>query len=614
MSLDKGQILQGRYRIVELIGQGGFGAVYRGWDMTLGRPCAVKENLDTSEEAQRQFQREATLLAKLSHPNLPRMADHFFVPGQGQYLVMDFVQGQSLKQHLVERGRALSEAEILPWITQVCEALIYLHSQTPPIIHRDIKPDNIIVTPEGRAMLVDFGISKVYDAQFSTTMGARAITPGFSPPEQYGIGKTAPHTDVYAIGATLYMLLTGQQPPESVAIIADESALPPPRQINPTISIRTERAILLAMDVSTTRRLPNAAALLTALQANSQGLPGILPINRRRIGLVVIGVIGILILVAAAFLLRSFSTADTTPTPVVPVAAATTPITTLITPALSTTPNPALLDEDQDGLTNAQEDQLGTDPMNSDTDGDNLDDGAEQLQHQTDPLNKDSDADLLTDGDEIEQYLTNPTLADSDGDNRTDAIELAEGTDPLVAPTTTPSPSPSAIATPTDHPPATPTSTVTPACPAISGPFANAWGQVKNDIGCAANNAVAGVIVEENFVGGKMFWREPIDYAQALVLFDNGTWRIYSHAPYNEGDPEYPCTDANTPAQSPPTPRRGFGTMWCDISAIRNGLGNATDVERAFNGTMQSFENGFMVATDYGAIFICYSDGTWEQR
>ena len=111
-----------------------------------------------------------------------------------------------------------------------------------------------------------------------------------------------------------------------------------------------------------------------------------------------------------------------------------------------------------------------------------------------------------------------------------------------------------------------------------------------------------------------MFWREPIDNAQALVLFSNGTWQIFQHEPYEEGDPEYPCADENTPAQSPPSPRRGFGTMWCDIPAIRNGLGNATDAERAFAGLMQQFENGFMVYTDYNATFVFYDSGVWEQH
>ncbi len=182
VTLAIGSILQNRYRIVKLIGQGGFGAVYRGWDLSLEQPVAVKENFGSDAESQRQFEREAKLLAGLRHPNLPRVGDHFVVPGQGQYLVMDFVEGKSLTTLLSERGGPLDEAEVLPWMRQVCEALDYLHTRTPPIIHRDVKPDNIIITSDGRAVLVDFGISKVYDPGKGTTIGAKAVTPGYSPP------------------------------------------------------------------------------------------------------------------------------------------------------------------------------------------------------------------------------------------------------------------------------------------------------------------------------------------------------------------------------------------------------------------------------------------------
>jgi len=138
--MNTGDILQGRYRIVRLVGQGGFGAVYRAWDLSLSQPVALKENMDGGIESQRQFEREAKLLAGLRHPNLPRVGDHFIIPGQGQYLVMDFIEGKSLAALLAERGRPFTEAEVLPWIQQACSALDYLHSRKPPIIHRDIKP------------------------------------------------------------------------------------------------------------------------------------------------------------------------------------------------------------------------------------------------------------------------------------------------------------------------------------------------------------------------------------------------------------------------------------------------------------------------------------------
>ena len=139
MALQAGQTINNRYRVVKLLGQGGFGAVYRAWDSNLRKPCAVKENLDISPEAQRQFNREATVLANLSHPNLPRVTDYFTIEDQGQYLVMDFVEGEDLAT-LIQRQGEIPVAQAITWIGQVADALSYLHQRVPPVVHRDIKP------------------------------------------------------------------------------------------------------------------------------------------------------------------------------------------------------------------------------------------------------------------------------------------------------------------------------------------------------------------------------------------------------------------------------------------------------------------------------------------
>lgn len=247
--LATGQVLQGRYRITRLLGRGGMGAVYQAEDMRLGnRSVAVKENFDASAEAQAQFQLEATTLANLNHPNLPRVIDHFIEPSGQQYLVMDFVEGQDLQEVLDQRGRS-SEAQALPWIEQVCDALEYLHGQNPPIIHRDIKPANIKITPSGKAMLVDFGIAKQFQPGQETMAAARAVTPGFSPPEQYGSARTDARSDVYALAATLYCLLTGQVPPDAMDRLTGQRLIPP-RQLNPAVSSATEAAILRAMELN----------------------------------------------------------------------------------------------------------------------------------------------------------------------------------------------------------------------------------------------------------------------------------------------------------------------------------------------------------------------------
>lgn len=267
MALSQGFLLNNRYRIVRQLGQGGFGAVYQAYDTSLEVQCAVKENTSDAEFSSRQFFREATLLAQLRHPNLPRVTDYFSMPGQGQYLVMDYIEGQDLQAMLSQHPRGLPKEQVLPWIAQVCDALQYLHSQTPPVVHRDIKPANIKITSKGQAVLVDFGIAKIYQPGTSTTIGAKALTPGFSPPEQYGAGgRTDPRSDIYALGATLYMLLTGKAPVESVERIVGHN-LPAPRAINPSIPQNLNDAILKALAMDPAHRFQTIAPFAQAISS-----------------------------------------------------------------------------------------------------------------------------------------------------------------------------------------------------------------------------------------------------------------------------------------------------------------------------------------------------------
>jgi len=269
MPLNPGTVLNNRYRTVKLLGQGGFGAVYRAWDLTLESQCALKENLETTAEAQRQFEREAKLLAHLSHPNLPRVTDHFVIPGQGQYLVMDFIEGEDLQDKLLQSS-GMPEYVVIPWIIQICDALIYMHNQPQPIIHRDIKPANIKIThpdalhPQGKAVLVDFGIAKSFVPHTKTTAGARAVTPGYSPLEQYGTAVTDARTDIYSLAATLYALLTGQAPPLSTDRVMGVP-LPSPRSLNIGVSPGIETVILKAMEVQPEYRYQTAIEFKAAL-------------------------------------------------------------------------------------------------------------------------------------------------------------------------------------------------------------------------------------------------------------------------------------------------------------------------------------------------------------
>ena len=274
MPLSQGQVLNNRYRIVRLLGQGGFGAVYRAWDTSFSLPCAVKENTESTPEAQRQFMREAQMLHTLRHPNLPLVKDYFALPGQGQYLVMDYIEGKDLEQLLSEQNGPLAVDLAVTWIAQICDALSYLHQQKPPVIHRDIKPANIKITPEDKAVLVDFGIAKVYDPNTRTTTGAQAVTPGYSPPEQYGLGVTDAASDVYSLGATLYSLLSGSTPPASVDVMSG-IAEPPLLldQVNPRVPETLAQAVDRAMRLNRRQRISNAvefkALLVQALETGT---------------------------------------------------------------------------------------------------------------------------------------------------------------------------------------------------------------------------------------------------------------------------------------------------------------------------------------------------------
>ncbi len=263
-------VLQGRYRLERVLGCGGMGAVYLATDLRLGAKVAVKENLDMTSESRGQFETEARLLATLRHPHLPRVQDFFLADGR-QYLVMDYIAGESLEDLVTRRG-PLPPSEAMLWLRQIMDAVRYLHSQNPPIIHRDIKPANIKLGTDGRAYLVDFGIAKMLRAGSRTQAGARAVTPGYSPPEQYGTAPTDQRSDIYALGATLYFAVTGQVPPEAIERVTGRTdKLVPPRNINPLIPPNWERVILKAMHVHRNERYGSLDEMLTELMGEGQG-------------------------------------------------------------------------------------------------------------------------------------------------------------------------------------------------------------------------------------------------------------------------------------------------------------------------------------------------------
>ncbi|MBI3172364.1 MAG: serine/threonine protein kinase [Chloroflexi bacterium] len=260
LSLKNGEVLRSRYKVRERIGQGGMGSIYLADDLRLeGRLCALKEvEYDRAlpqkvvDEGREQFLREATVLARLDHPNLPKVSD-FFSLGARDYLVMDYVPGKDLRELMLEARRTkifLDEDQVLGWAKQLADALAYLHNQNPPIIHRDIKPSNLKVMPNGLLKLVDFGLVKILAPdEVTITIIQGQGTALYTPLEQYGgdDSHTDIRADIYSFGSTLYHLLTNEPPTEARKRFLDPISLVPPRQINSTLSPRTERAILWAM-------------------------------------------------------------------------------------------------------------------------------------------------------------------------------------------------------------------------------------------------------------------------------------------------------------------------------------------------------------------------------
>ena len=277
-SHNKNKIVKERYKIREIIGQGGMGCVYLAEDLRLsGRLCALKavnyeQNLpdDVIKQTREQFKREATVLARLDHPNLPKVSD-FFSDENHDYLVMDYVPGKDLRTLMMEakkKSKFLTERDVLNWASQISDALIYLHEQTPIILHRDIKPSNIKLTPNGIIKLVDFGLVKLLvSGEKTITVVHGHGSAYYTPLEQYGgdTGHTDPRSDVYSFGATLYHLLTNKAPLEARQRFLNPTGELPIREFNRDISPRTERAISYAMNVHPDERIQSVTEFKEAL-------------------------------------------------------------------------------------------------------------------------------------------------------------------------------------------------------------------------------------------------------------------------------------------------------------------------------------------------------------
>ncbi len=327
----------GRYVILHRVGQGGMGAVYKAVDTRLGgKAVAIKEMSDAAITSSQQkllsvtaFRQEAQMLARLDHPNIPKVTDSFD-EGVKHFMVMEFVEGETLEDFLQRQRLPVAESQVRMWAAQLCDVLGYLHRQSPPVIFRDLKPANVMFTPSGQLKLIDFGIARFFKAgQAGDTLVMG--TPGYAAPEQHGTGQTDARSDVYSLGVVLHRMLTLHDPGST------PFTLPTIHQFNPQVTPEMEQLVARATQIQASQRFQTMAEVRQALAgAPAPTAPATLPGRRKQpwpallAGLVVLAVV---IGVGWAFGRRVIDPPLPTPAPtvaVVPTAESTeTPVPTV---------------------------------------------------------------------------------------------------------------------------------------------------------------------------------------------------------------------------------------------------------------------------------------------
>jgi hypothetical protein len=265
-----GTVLQNRYVVERPVGEGGMGAVYVATDRRFGSTVALKETFFDDPALRRAFEREARLLNRLRHHALPRVSDHF-EEAEGQFLVMEYIAGEDLSQMLKARGAGFPVAHVLAWADQLLDALEYLHTQEPPVVHRDIKPQNLKLTGRDQIVLLDFGLAKGTPLQTRVTNTASLFGYSFNyaPIEQMQGAGTDPRSDLYSLGATVYHLLTGATPPDALTratAVLDGSPDPlrPAHELAANVPASLADALTRSMALSAARRFASAEEMRRA--------------------------------------------------------------------------------------------------------------------------------------------------------------------------------------------------------------------------------------------------------------------------------------------------------------------------------------------------------------
>jgi formylglycine-generating enzyme required for sulfatase activity/serine/threonine protein kinase len=717
-SFECGFLIDQKYRLLELIGEGAMGQVWKAEDLRHDyRSVAIKfiawQHSGDDQQKRERFRREMRALARLEHSHIVHLIEFDEMPDGTPYLVMSFVPGGSLQQRM-EEGR-LDAALRTRVLGELCDALDYVHSHN--VVHRDLKPANILFDASNHVQITDFGLAKLVDTSYTASLPAG--TPGFEAPEQTAeayvaaLRRGGPPTidhraDIYALGVIAWLLFTGRHPGDPTSL--------PEGQLSPELEQVLHKAFAYQREDRYNSAGEFLEAVTSAIASERRAIPSAL---RDRWPLWAWGIAGgaILFLALAGVWLvglnRGITSVPTptmeqavsqmelislTATPSLPLKLATntshststssplvasTPFlaaqpTASLTATPTVTPQPMCAVEPQGLFVNAwwtYPDQLGCplhdEPHLSTISRQMFENGYMFWRKDRDQIYVIYDRGVRSgsfqapdyDWSEADPYYScsasppegrfqpamgfgwvwcqlgaagapigwaldeetyfdpgvaevDPLIQDfergvifRDGDasmkDFAHVLFYGDGTYLQVSyPTSSPSPVVTSTLTGTSQP------TATPACLPVTGPFAHIWESLQRTLGCASGPVIGGKVAEENFAGGKMLWREEVDHAQALVLFNDGTWQIFEHSPYV--GPEFSCPDVDTPSRCPPTPKRGFGMIWCDIPEVRNRLGNAIDCEKGYPGSTQPFERGFAIQIESG-IYIMYSDGHWER-
>lgn len=609
--LAEGSLLQDRYEIRGQLGQGGMGVVYLATDRRLADLAVAVKQIDASQVAPKDrqwtieaFRQEAQLLARLNHPGIARVMD-YFSEGDYSYLIMDYVPGETLEAALAQAPHGFDERQALAWAGQLAVILDHLHAQNPPIVFRDLKPGNVMVQPDGALRLIDFGIARLFkpgQTQDTVFMG----TPGYAAPEQYGRGQSDARSDVYTLGVVVHQLLTGYDPMKT------PMRLPPVRQLRPDLSVQTEAAVAQALQLNPDRRYASTIAFARALGAPvSQPLPGV-PVGyvtdpmpsavpargpaEDRAGLpgwvkAALAVLLLaLLLLAGWWLFRDRLGGGAT------AGAGNEAPTALVTQIVTPTPQEGTVVADATVADTGVAESTPPDktPTPEAADGAALAARETELAATVAAINlRETEVALAVTQTAVSAGVQQATTATAATATAAVATKAAEQMAMIMTRAIWDAQTATAEARPV-------------ACAAAPrSAFASLWNQDR--LGCALNGGNGNLwMAMQTFDGGVMFWREDTD--RVHILYNSGGWERHSDN-WQEGDAEFSCGTQ----ESPPTPKRGFGKVWCSFDSVRNGLGNARDAEWGAAGAAQDFENGMIVLAPNGRTYVLYTDnGTWR--